>query len=49
MVQLTNKKILSLIKEEKQASKMYKGYGLPAVARDETRHSKILQSMIRRK
>lgn len=39
-------KLRHLIKEEKQSAKMYHAYGLSNVAKDETRHSKILIKLL---
>ena len=45
----SEKKLKYLIKDEKQASKMYVKYGLPNIARDERKHRRILMRMLKQK
>jgi hypothetical protein len=45
MAKLTQRKLGSLIKEEKAASTEYKKLGLPSIARDEARHAKTLTKL----
>jgi rubrerythrin len=44
---LSVKKLKYLIKDEKDASKMYIKYGLPQIARDERKHRKILNKILK--
>ena len=41
-MKLTKKKLKYLIADEKKASKEYRKLGLPNIARDESRHRRIL-------
>jgi rubrerythrin len=45
VVKLTKKKIRYFMKDEKAAAKTYRKYGLPNLARDESRHFKFFKSM----
>lgn len=46
-MKLTQKKIKELIVEERQASKMYRGYGFPKIARQESGHKKFLTKLLK--
>lgn len=48
-MRLTKRKIRSLIKEEKAANKMYRGYGLYGIAKQEHGHSQKLKKMLESK
>jgi len=45
----SKKKLEFLIKDEKEASKMYIKYGLPNIARDERKHRRILTRMLKKR
>ena len=44
----TQKTLKKLITEEKQASRMYRKYNLPGIAKQETKHSKILGKLLKK-
>jgi hypothetical protein len=48
-MRLTNKKIKYFIADEKKASKEYRKYGLPNLARDEAKHRRFLIKKLKRK
>lgn len=48
MTKLSKKKLEYLIKDERAASKEYRKYGLPTLARDEARHRRILTRRLKR-
>lgn len=37
------------IKDERKAAKMYREHGLPNIAKDETKHRKILEKRLKKK
>jgi hypothetical protein len=46
---LSKKKLRYLIKDEKKASKEYKKLGLKSIAKDESKHSRILSRKLKKK
>jgi hypothetical protein len=48
MTKPSAKKLKYFIKDEKSASKEYRKYGLPTLARDEARHRRILTRRLKR-
>lgn len=44
----SKKKLEFLIKDEKKASKEYRKYGLPNLAKDEAKHRRILTRMLKK-
>lgn len=46
-MKISTKKLKELISEEKQASKMYRSYGLFGIAKQEKGHAVILSKMLR--
>lgn len=46
-MKLTEKKLKCLIKDEKKAAKEYRKLGLPQIARDESKHRRLLQKKLR--
>lgn len=46
---LTKRKLKSFVREEKEASKMYRGYGFKSQAKDEAEHSRFFAKLLRRK
>lgn len=49
MAKMSCKKLKELIKDEKMASKEYRHYGLPSLAKDEARHRKVLLRELKRR
>ena len=47
MKKLTKRQIKKLIAEEKKDSKMYRGYGLNKIAKEETDHAKRLSKLLK--
>jgi len=45
----STKKLKYFIKDEKHASKEYRKYGLPCLAKDEAKHRRILTRMLKKK
>ncbi len=43
------KKLKYFIKDEKQASKEYRKYGLPNLAKDEAKHRRYLNKMLKKR
>jgi hypothetical protein len=43
------KRLKALIADEKQASKSYRKMGYPQIAKDESRHRKLLEKELRKK
>jgi len=43
------KKLRYLITDEKKASKEYASYGFKSLSKDESKHKRYLQSLVRRK
>ena len=46
---LTKRKLKSFVKEEKEASRMYAGYGFKSQAKDEAKHSRFFAKLLRKK
>jgi hypothetical protein len=44
----TPKRLKALIKDEQQASNAYRKMGLPQIAKDESRHRRILQKELKK-
>jgi hypothetical protein len=47
-VKMSRKKLKEQIQDEKRSSKMYRKAGYPQIAKDETRHRKILERDLKR-
>lgn len=47
MKKITDKKLIELISEEKQANKMYKSYGFKDIAKQEKSHAIKLSKILR--
>lgn len=48
MTKISEKKIKALIKDERMAAKEYRKYNLPQIARDESKHRRILIRMLKK-
>jgi rubrerythrin len=48
MKKATKRWLKSMIKDEKEASKTYKQYGFPSLAKDEARHKRVLKAALRK-
>lgn len=47
MIKVSNKKLKELIKEERQANRMYKSYGFKSIAKQEKSHAIKLNKILR--
>jgi hypothetical protein len=48
MTKMSEKKLKYFIKDEKHAAKEYRKYGLPHLARDESKHRRILMRRLKK-
>jgi rubrerythrin len=48
MKKATKRWLRAMIKDEKEASKTYKQYGFPELAKDEARHKRVLTKRLKK-
>jgi rubrerythrin len=48
MKKVTRRWLRAMIKDEKIASRTYKQYGFPSLARDEARHKRVLKKALKK-
>jgi hypothetical protein len=46
-MKMSKEKAKELIREERASAKMYRRYGLPTIAKDESRHRRILERRLK--